>query len=177
MTNTAYLSLGSNINPEENLKAAVAMLARLTHLTAVSSVWETAPLGVSNQPDFLNAAAIIQTVLSADTLKTQVLGHIEQALGRVRQGDKFGPRPMDIDIIFFNNQILTLQNGRHIPNPEVLERPFVAIPLAEIAPDYLHPETGQSLRQIAAQFEVNPRQMRLRAKVSADLAQFNKSPE
>lgn len=171
MDNTAYLSLGSNIEPETNLVAAVAMLAGLTRLRAVSSVWETLPLGLASQPNFLNAAAIIETELVAEALKAQVLSPIEQKLGRVRQADKNAPRPIDIDIMLFNRQFLKLGN-RYIPDPEILERSFVAIPLAEIAPDYVHPETGQSLVEIAATFDSAAAGMILRPEVSARLRQL-----
>lgn len=160
MFNTTYLSLGSNIDPEDNVKAAVRMLSRLTKLVAVSSVWETAPVGMVNQPPFLNAAIIVQTELTPQRLKSDVLEHIEQKLGRVRQADKNAPRPIDIDIVLFNRQILKM-GQRRIPDAELLERPFVAIPMAEIAPDYEHPETGQTLREIARDFDVKPGEMRL----------------
>ena len=168
MSNRAYLSLGSNIEPEMNLSAAVAMLAELTTLKAVSSVWETLPLGMTNQPNFLNAAALIETELTAEQLKAQLLSPIEQKLGRVRQANKNAPRPMDIDLMLFNRQIFQL-GDRHIPDPEVLERPFVAIPLAEIAPDYVHPKTGQSLKEIAATFEEAKAGMTLRPDLSEKL--------
>ena len=168
MSNRAYLSLGSNIEPEMNLSAAVAMLAELTTLKAVSSVWETLPLGMANQPNFLNAAALIETGLTAEQLKTQLLSPIEQKLGRVRQANKNAPRPMDIDLMLYNRQVFQL-GDRRIPDPEVLERPFVAIPLAEIAPDYVHPKTGQTLKEIAATFEVARAGMTLRPDLSEKL--------
>ena len=152
MSNKAYLSLGSNIEPETNLSAAVTLLAELTTLRAVSSVWETPPLGMADQPNFLNAAALIETELSPEALKAQILAPIEQRLGRVRQANKNAPRPMDIDLMLFNRQVFQLGN-RHVPDPEVLERSFVAIPLAEIEPGYIHPETGQTLKEIAVTFE------------------------
>jgi 2-amino-4-hydroxy-6-hydroxymethyldihydropteridine diphosphokinase len=171
MSNIAYLSLGSNIEPETNLVTAVAMLAGLTRLRAVSSVWETLPLGLADQPNFLNAAAIVETELAAGTLKAQVLSPIEQKLGRVRQTDKNAPRPMDIDIMLFNRQRLQVGN-RYIPDPEILERPFVAIPLAEIAPDYVHPETGQTLAEIAATFDSTAAGMTLHPGLSERLRQL-----
>jgi len=140
------------------------MLARYTELQAVSSVWQTRPVGMRNQPDFLNAAAIIKTPLSARQLKRHVLRKIETALGRVRQANKNGPRPIDIDIMLFNNQIFELEH-RHIPDAELVSRPFVAIPLAQIAPDYVHPETGQTLQEIANTFAIDPEEMRLRAEL------------
>jgi 2-amino-4-hydroxy-6-hydroxymethyldihydropteridine diphosphokinase len=171
MTNLVYLSLGSNIEPEQNLQAAVEMLAALARLRAVSSVWETRPLGVTDQANFLNVAAVVETERTAKQFKRQVVRRIERALGRVRTVDKFGPRAIDIDIILFNRDIFELDN-HPIPNRELLERPFVGIPLAEIAPDYVHPETGQSLSEIAAGFRVSEADMGLRADVSLTLAQF-----
>ena len=170
MDNLAYLSLGSNIAPEKNLPAAVRLLATMGRLVAVSSVWETAPLGVINQPNFLNAAALVETDMPALEFKQKILQHIEQTLGRVRHADKFGPRSIDIDLMLFNQQILDLDH-RRIPDAEVLERAFVAIPLAEIAPDYCHPETGQTLSEIAQQFSITNETMSLHLAVSRAVAQ------
>ncbi|MCB0208495.1 MAG: 2-amino-4-hydroxy-6-hydroxymethyldihydropteridine diphosphokinase [Anaerolineae bacterium] len=167
--NTAYLSLGSNIEPEINMKSAVELLARYTQILAVSSVWETKPVGLVEQANFLNAAAIIQTHMPAHQLKKHTLRKIEQMLGRVRKIDKNAPRSIDIDIMLFNRQILTM-GQRHIPDPEILERPFVALPLAEIAPDYIHPETGQTLQEIADLFNVSNEDMFLRQDISQILA-------
>lgn len=170
MTNLVYLSLGSNIEPEKNMRAAVEMLATLAGLRAVSSVWETLPLGTTDQPNYLNAAAVVETELTAKQFKRRVIRPIERALGRVRTADKFGPRSIDIDIILFNRDIFELDN-HPIPNRELVERPFVGIPLAEIAPDYIHPETGQSLSEMAAGFSVTEAGMRLRVDVSLALTQ------
>jgi len=150
--NLAYLSLGSNIEPERNLLAAVAQLAQFGRIRAVSTVWQTAPIGFTDQADFLNAVVLLETPLSAQALREQVIVQIEQNLKRVRTANKNAPRTIDVDIMLFNHDVLSL-GRRRIPDPEVLERPFVAIPLAEIAPDYVHPETGQTLRQIARRFD------------------------
>ena len=171
MPNLAFLSLGSNIKPEENLPKAVAMLAKSSRLMAVSPVWETMPLGITDQPNYLNAATLVQTDRTADAFKREVIRRIEDDLGRVRTGNKFGPRPIDIDIMLFNDQIFDLDH-HHIPDADVLERPSVAIPLAEIAPDYRHPETGQTLRDIARHFHVTEEEMRLRPNVSQALHEF-----
>lgn len=174
MLNRAYLSLGSNIEPAINLVKAVKILAKETWLVAVSSVWETSPLGTTDQPNYLNAAAIVDTQLTAEQLKHDIR-KIEYGLGRVRQLDKFAPRPIDIDIILFNQQIFTL-GRRQIPDPELLERSFVAIPLAEIAPTYIHPETGQTLYQIAQAFPLGEHDMQLRPDVTQVLKQLT-SPQ
>jgi 7,8-dihydro-6-hydroxymethylpterin-pyrophosphokinase len=93
---------------------------------------------------------------------------IEQRLGRVSQANKNAPRPIDLDITLFNREIMEL-GSRHIPDPEIIERPFVAIPLAEIAPDYTHPELGQTLSEIARNFEVKSEEMYVRPDVSKSL--------
>lgn len=171
MLNTAYLSLGSNIEPELNIKMAVRLLACYTEVVAVSSVWETEPVGAVKQANYLNAAAIVRTPMQAEQLKERVLLAIEERLGRVRQPDKNAPRTIDIDIMLFNRQILDL-GRRCVPDPELLTRPFVAIPLAEIAPAYIHPETKQTLEEIAASFSHSNGKMVLREAISRELTQF-----
>ncbi len=165
LRNLAYLSLGSNIEPERNLAAAVVWLGRWGYTQTVSTVWESAPFGFADQPDFLNAALLLETGLSAQGLRQAAITSVETALGRIRSANKNAPRTIDIDIMLFNHDILQV-GQRRIPSPEVLERPFVAIPLAEIAPDYVHPETGQTLRQIAARFDLAAAGMRRRDDVT-----------
>ena len=157
--NAAYLSLGSNIEPERHLRAAVQQLAHYGRVRAVSTVWETLPWGRADQPNFLNAVVLLETPLSAEAIRREAIPAIEAALGRVRTADKNAPRTIDIDLMLYNRERLQL-GSRHIPDPEVLARPFVAIPLAEIAPDYCHPETGQTMRAIAA--SLSPAGMRPR---------------
>jgi 2-amino-4-hydroxy-6-hydroxymethyldihydropteridine diphosphokinase len=147
--NLAYLALGSNIEPEHHLREAVKRLAEYGEVRAASTVWETAPVGFAGQPNFLNAAVLLATPLTAQALRAEVIPALEAALGRVRTENKSGPRTLDIDLVLFNREVLDL--GRHhLPDPNIAVRPFVAIPLAEIAPDYVHPETGQTLRAMAA---------------------------
>jgi 2-amino-4-hydroxy-6-hydroxymethyldihydropteridine diphosphokinase len=148
----ALLSLGSNIEPEKNLPAAVRQLGNYGRVLQVSGVWQSPPLGNSNQPDFLNAAILLETSLSARELKETAITEVEDGLGRVRVPDRNAPRTIDIDIMLFNHECFRI-GQRSIPDPEVLERAFVAIPLAEIAPDYIHPETGETLAEIAARFD------------------------
>ena len=155
MTNLAYLSIGSNINPYQNIRAALGFLAQQTIIMAVSSFWETYPVGLTAQANFLNGAAIVATQFSALALKTEVLSVIETNLGRERQMDKNAPRTIDIDLVFYNQE--QHQTGKLIlPNPQVLDYAFVAVPLAEIAPNYSHPITGQSLQTIASRFIADP---------------------
>jgi 2-amino-4-hydroxy-6-hydroxymethyldihydropteridine diphosphokinase len=146
--NCAFISLGSNIDSEYNMREAVRRLSLRCRLLAVSPVYETAPVGKTDQPNFLNAAALVETSLAAPELKTQVLQAIEHELGRVRTADKNAPRTIDLDISLFNDEILDI-GPRHIPDPDILKFAHVAVPLADLAPELRHPETGQALGQIA----------------------------
>ena len=156
----ALITLGSNIAPERNLPRAVALLRQNYHLTvrAVSRVYESAPVGASggvvmDQPPFLNAALWVESdgYYGPLALKFHVLRFIELLLGRQRSADKFAPRPMDLDLALFGDCVLTSPH-LILPDPDILTRAHVALPLAEIAPDWPHPLTGQTLAAIAAGF-------------------------
>ena len=146
--NRVFIALGSNIDSETNIRLAIRELAERCELRAVSPVYETKPVGTTDQPNFLNAVALVGTDLSAADLKAKVLAAIEQDLGRVRTADKNAPRTIDLDIVLFNDQILDVGH-RHVPDPDILRYPHVAVPLAHISPQHRHPETGQTLREIA----------------------------
>ncbi|RME77188.1 MAG: 2-amino-4-hydroxy-6-hydroxymethyldihydropteridine diphosphokinase [Chloroflexi bacterium] len=146
------ITIGSNINREQNLPAALDLLGTWPgiRLVAVSPVYDTAPIGGRpDQPRFYNAAALVETALGPEALK-QALRSIEAQLGRRRVADKYAPRPIDLDIAMYGRQVLGL-NGRHIPDPEIVRFPHLALPLADIAPDWVHPELGVTLRDIARQ--------------------------
>ena len=154
--NRAFVTLGSNIEPEANLAAAVRRLREHpeVEVVAVSPVYQTAPVGTRDQADFLNAAVLLRTGLSAEALKAQVLAPIEAALGRVRTADKNAARTIDLDIALFNYEVS--EAGRRIPDPDVLVYPHVALPLADIAPYYVHPESGETLAEIAERMTRTP---------------------
>jgi 2-amino-4-hydroxy-6-hydroxymethyldihydropteridine diphosphokinase len=130
------LLLGSNIQPERNLRLALGLLA--SHLTIIraSSVWESAAVG-SSGANFLNAALLCLTPLDAEGLKWLVLRPLEAQLGRVRNSDKNAPRPIDLDI-------MTVDGG--IYDPLLWQYSFRAVPVAEILPD-LTSDTGESLAE------------------------------
>jgi len=144
----AFITLGSNLSPELNLRAAVQLLAGQCAVLDVSPIYETEPVGTQPQPRYLNAAVRLATPLTAEQLKAEVLTPIENALHRQRSADKFAPRTIDLDIALFDTAVLQL-GSRAIPDPDILRYAHVAVPLADLAPDYRHPLTGQTLRQIA----------------------------
>ncbi|MEW6651111.1 MAG: 2-amino-4-hydroxy-6-hydroxymethyldihydropteridine diphosphokinase [Chloroflexota bacterium] len=141
----AYLSLGSNIDPKENLSRAIALLRERVLLNAVSTVWETDPVG-SSGARFLNATAWISTELDAQALKETVLHEIEDTLGRARSSDKYAPRTIDLDILVFDEQVL---------DPNLWQREFLSIPTSELRPDLEEPGVGKSLNEIAQAMKVN----------------------
>jgi 2-amino-4-hydroxy-6-hydroxymethyldihydropteridine diphosphokinase len=169
--NRAYLSLGSNIKPEFHLPASVGMLSKVGRVLAVSQVWESAPFGYGESSNdqgtqnFLNAAVLLETLLSAQTLCVDAVPTLEARLGRVRDPhDKNAPRTIDVDLSLFNRDVLTIGH-RSIPAPDILTRAFVAVPLAELDPDYIHPTADRTLARIAA--ELAPTfSMRLRPEVA-----------
>ncbi len=150
MTNRVYVSLGSNINKERNLPAAVQLLGELCRVLASSAAYETAPVGLEKQPLFFNAAVLVETEKDAASFSKDILARVEQELERVRTIDKNAPRTIDLDITLFNQEVFDLDSQHHIPDPDLLRRPHVAVPIAELSPDLAHPETGEPLAQIAA---------------------------
>ena len=156
MANCVYVLLGSNIDKENNLPQAVRLLAEFDRVVAVSSVYETAPVGLEDQPHFFNAAVQVETKLSAADFRRQVLARIERLLGRIRTSDKNAPRTIDADMVLFNDEVFELDESHHIPDPDLLQFPHAAVPVSELAPDYLHPETGQRLGYIAAKLAARP---------------------
>lgn len=146
--NTAYLSLGTNLgNKLENLNNALYKLSDLGVVTKVSSVYQTPPWGF-NSSDFYNIALCLQSKLNSIELIDRLLT-IETELGRTRNTTTKGyqARPLDIDIIFFNDEIINTKKLT-IPHPRMHERKFVLIPMIEILKNYQHPVLKNSLENL-----------------------------
>ena len=147
--NTAYLSLGSNLgNRFEMLQDAVQMLREEENIEviAVSSVYETDPVGYTDQASFLNIVVEIKSPLSADKILS-ICMETEQTLGRIREF-RWGPRCIDLDILLYNDENIVSENLT-VPHPRMHERGFVLIPLIELAPNGVHPVTGVSFSDYA----------------------------
>jgi 2-amino-4-hydroxy-6-hydroxymethyldihydropteridine diphosphokinase len=145
---TAYLSLGSNLEPEAHLCRAVAELRARFGAVTVSPIYRTPAVGFDG-PDFLNAAACIETDLDVVALDAW-LHALEDAHGRRRDVPRFSSRPLDIDIVFFDDLVLKGPGNLEIPRPE-LRHAFVLKPLADIAPDFRDPSSGKTLSELWTQ--------------------------
>ncbi len=149
----AYVALGSNVGDRERmLWSAIHMLAfnPEVDVVAVSSFRETAPVGYLDQPDFLNAAVAIETELGSRALLDLLLS-IELELGRTREGPRFGPRTIDLDLVLYGDEVVD-EPGLTVPHPRLHERRFVLEPLAELDPGLTVPEKG-SVQALLARVE------------------------
>lgn len=150
-----FLSLGSNIEPRAHLVRATRLLAAQLRVLGASRVFETLAVGTTQGSAFLNAALEVRCRLSPADLKFLILRPLEAALGRRRTADRNAPRTIDVDISLFGERVIEdLAAGLRVPDPEILCRAHVALPLADLAPDLRHPVTGESLSEIAARFDV-----------------------
>jgi len=145
--NHAYLITGGNTgNPAEQLATAAHLLEeQCGRILDRSAVYETAPWGRADQPNFLNQVLLIETRLTARAL-LEAIGRIEKEMGRERR-EKNGPRVIDVDILFFNHQVID-EPGLQVPHPGIAARRFVLAPLNDIAPAYIHPVTYRTVKQM-----------------------------
>ena len=142
----AYLGLGSNLGDrEQNLERAVSLLERVASPVVVSSVYETRPWGYVDQPDFLNLACRVETALSPEEL-LRAAQAVEVLIGR-EPTFRYGPRTIDVDILLYGDHIIDTDDLR-VPHPSLFERAFALAPLAEIAPELVHPELGASIQML-----------------------------
>jgi 2-amino-4-hydroxy-6-hydroxymethyldihydropteridine diphosphokinase len=135
----AYLSLGSNIQPEANLLKAIERLQTYGKIEKISSAWESESVGAEG-PNYLNACVLLVTPLLQTELKTQALLPVERELGRRRSTDKFAPRTIDIDIVIFDGQSC---------DDKYWEQAFVVVPLVEIHSGYQNPLTKENISKTA----------------------------
>ncbi|MGQ4694159.1 2-amino-4-hydroxy-6-hydroxymethyldihydropteridine diphosphokinase [Enterobacter asburiae] len=144
----AYIAIGSNLaSPLEQVNAAVQALGEIpqSEIVAVSSFYRTPPLGPQDQPDYLNAAVVLETALDAETLLDNTQ-RIELQQGRVRKEERWGPRTLDLDIMLFGHETINTERLT-VPHYDMKNRGFMLWPLFEVAPDLIFPD-GISLNSI-----------------------------
>ena len=144
----AYIAIGSNLaSPLEQVNAAVQALGEIpqSQIIAVSSFYRTPPLGPQDQPDYLNAAVVLDTALDAETLLDNTQ-RIELQQGRVRKAERWGPRTLDLDLMLFGNEIINTERLT-VPHYDMKNRGFMLWPLFEVAPDLIFPD-GLSLKAV-----------------------------
>jgi 2-amino-4-hydroxy-6-hydroxymethyldihydropteridine pyrophosphokinase len=149
--NEVILGLGSNIDPEQNLPEALRRLSGQVEIVAVSSLWKTVAVG-SAGPVFLNAAARVLTGMDRDALKTGLLLPLEASLGRIRSADKNAPRPIDLDILVFNGEVL---------DDSIFKLDHLILPLAELLPQLCDAQTGKTLAVLAVEHCCKPTAVRV----------------
>jgi 2-amino-4-hydroxy-6-hydroxymethyldihydropteridine diphosphokinase len=152
----AYIALGSNLGDRDlNLLQAVAEVGRLprSRVTALSSFYETSPVGNINQDSFYNAVLRLSTLLDARSLLTHLLRIEDETFKRVRTIHQ-GPRRIDLDLLLYGDLTIN-EEYLVVPHPRLAERRFVLQPLCEIAPDLLHPLTGKSMHELLASLKSN----------------------
>ncbi len=152
----AYLSLGSNIDAERNLHSAVKALRSQFGDVLLSPIYQTTAVGFDGD-DFLNAAARLETGLEPAALDAW-LHALEDSHGRRRDVPRFSSRPLDIDLLLYDNLVLKGRGNLELPRPELAEQAFVLRPMLDIAPQCVHPTIGRTLREIWASMPVADRE-------------------
>lgn len=140
----AFIGLGSNLQePRRQVRTALEELAALPYsrLAARSSLYRSDPMGPADQPDYINAVARLETMLTPQALLDAMLG-IERKHGRIRGATRWGPRTLDLDLLAYGDRVIS-EPRLTVPHVGIAERPFVLLPMAEIAPDYHVPGRGR----------------------------------
>ncbi len=150
--NQVVIALGSNIEKERNLPAAIKLFREMCQVTAVAPIYETIPVGLLDQPNFWNTAVLIETDLSPEHIKAEIIEKVEQELKRVRQADPNAPRTIDADIILFNDEVREYAGldgrMRQIPDKDLARFVHVALPVTDLVPEGRHPLTDEPLKEL-----------------------------
>jgi 2-amino-4-hydroxy-6-hydroxymethyldihydropteridine diphosphokinase len=137
------IGIGSNINPAENIQAALDLLSKDVPILRLASIWQTPAVG-SQGPDYLNTAVLINDPPELDVLKHEVISNIEHSLGRVRTQDKNADRPIDLDVLVYRGRCL---------DDDLWEQAHIIIPAAELLPAYLNHVTGETLSSLSGRLK------------------------
>ena len=147
MPEQAFISIGSNIEPENYLPQAVEMLREIGKILRISTVYQNPAIASGPQPDYLNATVLVVTSLEPLEIRRR-LRVIENKLGRTRGADKYAPRTIDLDLCLYGSLMMNSEELT-LPSPDIEKRAYLAVTLAELAPDLPHPITGEPLQILA----------------------------
>lgn len=176
MAALAFIGIGSNQGDRgENLRRAMERLGGLedTKVLRASSIYRTEPVGRTDQPEFLNMAAELETSLAPGELMKTLL-EIEKGLGRTRE-ERWGPRTVDLDILYYGNQVVKGPD-LEIPHPRAHQRAFVLEPLSELAPELVDPISGKTVREMLAGLDRRGQGVEKAGSIKPDRAGANSSP-
>lgn len=154
MAEQVYIGVGANISPQVNICRGLEMLGERVHVEATSLFYQTVPWDRPNQPHYYNGVWKVCTGISPNELKWSVLREIETALGRRRTADKSASRPLDLDVLIYGETVVD-EPGLQIPDPEIVVRPFIAVPLFELAGDIIIPGSRVLLSKIVETMDVS----------------------
>ncbi|MDH5478352.1 MAG: 2-amino-4-hydroxy-6-hydroxymethyldihydropteridine diphosphokinase, partial [Nitrospinota bacterium] len=147
-----FLGIGGNINPDRNIPLGIELIRSRFSLVKLSPVYRSEPWGTRDaQPDYLNLVAEVITDKDIFGVRGE-LCWIERTIGRKRSEDKFAPRPMDIDLLLYDN-VKGKQSGGRLPHPQLLTQQFVYLPMLDIAPDVIVPGHDRPLRDIQPEYD------------------------
>lgn len=144
-----FIAVGSNLEPLRRIPEALSLLAQQVPVLGVSTFYQTQAIARPDHPNYRNGMFKIETEIPPMELKIDVLRDIERQLDRVRTRDPLAARTIDLDVALFGDWVID-EVGLRIPAPDIRERAFVAVPLLELAPDLLMPDTGESLASLAS---------------------------
>ena len=150
--NRVFVGVGSNIDPERNVRRALELLCLDMPVSRVSSFYRTRPLARPGQGDFFNGVFEMDAWLGPRELKSFVLRRVEAELGRVRTVDPHAARTIDLDILLYGDLVID-EEGLVVPDPGIAERAFIAVPLFELAPDAVLPGSDRPLEKIVSAFK------------------------
>lgn len=145
----AFIGVGSNINPAENVRNAIRLLSKEEHILGISTVYQTQPEEGLEQPSYYNCVVEIETKTSPEELKYKVLRKIEKDLGRKRSRNKYASRAIDLDLILYDDLVLNTDDFT-LPDPHIASRPYLAIPLYELNPELVLPGSDLRIKELAS---------------------------
>ena len=152
MMQRAFISIGSNISPAVNIRKAIHSLSKRVQVTGLSTVYCTKAIDRPDEPDYFNCVLEIRTGISPEDLQYLILREIENDLGRMRREDKYAARTIDLDLILYGEMVIA-SDKLTVPDPEILERSFLAIPLHELDQNLVIPGISMPIKDIVGKFQ------------------------